>query len=190
MTPEQQKHQEEYLIAKRRYENAFEEKRRAENEVNNILNRRQQVINTINELVAERNRNSDSLSEIQRSLARNSDFDSSVKDTESKLETASIGFSTIGESSVGTPQNLKEVFDERNRCSKSSITSAFEQMKNIENSIQRKIDDLNSQIAQLEREMEDGQNRERYLNNVIAEQDRIMDNASIEMAYHKKHMND
>ena len=190
MTPEQQKHQEEYLIAKRKYENAFEEKRCAENEVNNILNRRQQIISTINELVSERNRNSDSLSEIQRSSAQNSDFDSSVKDTESKLEIASIGFSAIGESSVGTPQNLIEVFDERSRRSKSSITSAFEQMKNIGDSIQRKIDDLNRQIAQLEREMEDGQNRERYLNNVIAEQDRIMNNASIEMAYHKKHMND
>lgn len=102
MAPKQQKHQEEYLIANRKYENAFEEKRRAENEVSNILNRRQQVISMINKLAAEMN--------------RNSNFDSSVKDTESKLETASIG-----ESSVGTLQNFTEVFDERNRYSKSSI---------------------------------------------------------------------
>ena len=59
MTPEQQKHQEDYFIAKRKYENAFAEKRRAENEVNSILNRRQQIINEINELVSERKRNSD-----------------------------------------------------------------------------------------------------------------------------------
>ena len=43
MTPEQQQHQEDYMIAKRRYENAFSEKRRAENELNNILNRRQRI---------------------------------------------------------------------------------------------------------------------------------------------------
>ena len=95
----------------------------------------------------------------------------------------------IGESSVGTPQRLTEVFDERNRKSKSSIASAFEQMKNIGGTIQRKIDDLGHQISQLEKEMEEGKNRERYLNSVIAEQERIMNNASIEMAYHKKHMN-
>lgn len=190
MTPEQQKHQEDYLIAKRKYENAFTEKRRAENEVNSILNRRQQIVNTINELVSERNRNSDSLSEIQRSSSQNGDFDASVRDTESKLEAASLGFLAIGESSVGTPQKLTDVFDEKNRKSKSSITSAFEQMKNIGNSIQRKIDDLNRQITQLEREMEDGKNREQYLNNVVAEQNHIMNNASIEMAYHKKHMTD
>lgn len=164
----QQQHQEEYLIAKRRYENAFAEKRRAENEINNILNRRQQIVSAINELVSDRARNFDSLSEIQRSSAQNSDFDASVKDTETKLEAASSGFLAIGESSVGTPQRLTEVFDERNRTSKSSIASAFEQMKNIGGSIQRKIDDLSHQISQLEQEMEDGKNRERYLNNVIA----------------------
>lgn len=177
------------MIAKRRYENAFSEKRRAENELNNILNRRQQVIGAINELTAERNRNNYSLSEIQSSYAQNNDFDASVKDTETKLEAASIGFSAIGESSVGTPQKLTEVFDEKNRTSKTSITSAFSQIKNIEGSIQRKIDELNRQIAQLERELEDGQNRERYLNSVISEQNHIMNNASIEMAYHKRYLN-
>lgn len=91
---------------------------------------------------------------------------------------------------MGTPQRLTEVFDERNRKSKSSIASAFEQMKGIGSSIQRKIDNLNHQISQLEQEMEHGKNRERYLNNVIAEQNHIMNNASIEMAYHKNHIND
>ena len=121
--------------------------------------------------------------------AQNGDFDASVKDTETKLEAASSGFLAIGESSVGTPQRLTEVFDERNRTSKSSIASAFEQMKTIGSSIQRKIDDLSRQISQLEQEMEDGKNRERYLNNVIAEQNHIMNNASLEMAYHKKYLN-
>ncbi len=188
MTPEQQQHQEDYMIAKRRYENAFSEKRRAENELNNILNRRQQVIGAINELTAERKRNDESLSEIQSSYAKNSDFDASVKDAETKLEVASIGFSAIGESSVGTPQKLTEIFDEKNRSSKACITSAFSQIKSIEGSIQRKIDELNRQVEQLDRELEDDKNRERYLNNVILEQDRIMNNASIEMAYHKRYI--
>ncbi len=188
MTAEQQQHQEDYLIAKRKYENAFAEKRCAENEINKILNRRQQIINEINEFTAERKRNNDSLSEIQRSSAQNGDFDVSIKDAEAKLEAASSGFLAIGESSVGTPQRLTEVFDERNRTSKSSIASAFEQMKTIGSSIQRKIDDLSRQISQLEQEMEDGKSRECYLNNVIAEKNHIMNNASIEMAYHKKHM--
>lgn len=187
MTPQQ--HMEEYMIAKRKYENAFSEKRRAENEINGIRNRRQQIINSINEKSSERKRNTDSHAEIQRSYAKNGEFDASVRDTESKLETATAGYSAIGVSSTGGVQKLTEVFDARNRASKSAITSAFNQLKNIEGAIQRKIDDLNRQISQLERELEDGHNRERYLNGVVSQQDHIMNNASIEMAYHKMNMN-
>ena len=189
MTPEQLQHQEDYYIARRKYENAFSEKRHAENEINSILNRRQQIINSINELSAERKRNTDSHTEIQKSYAKNGELDASIRDTEAKLEAGAIGFSGIGESTVGTLQNLTEVFDARNRASKASITSAFNQLKNTEGMIQRKIDDLSRQITQLEKELEDGQNRERYLNGVISEQNHIMNNASIEMAYHKMQMN-
>lgn len=189
MTPEQQRHQEEYLIAKKKYENAFIEKRRAENEINDILNRRQPIINAINDMVAERNRNSDSLSQLQNTSSQNNDLEDSVRDTDAKLETASQGFLAIGESSVGNLQNLTIVFDERNRKSKSSIKSAFDQIKNAVSLLKIKIDDLNRRIDQLEGELEDGQNRERNLNGVIFDQNRIMNNASIEMAYHKKYLN-
>ena len=183
-------HEEEYQIAKRKYEDAFAEKRSAENEISGIINRRRQILDTVNELVAERKLNDASLTELNSSSAKNSDFDDCVKDTETKLEAASAGFCAIGESSLGVPQKLTEVFDEKNRRSKSSITGAFEQIKNIGKAVQQKIDDLNSRISALEREQEDGQNRERYLNGVISEQDHRMSNATIEMAYHKRHMDE
>ena len=188
MSTEQQKHQEEYLIAKKRYENAFSEKRQAENEINTILNRRQHIIGLINELAAERKRNSESLFEIQKTYAQDSDFTDSIKDTDSKLEEASSAFLAIGASSVGSPQNLTEVFDERNRGSKLSIATAFEQMKKVGGLIQQKIEDIGRQISQYEQELEDDKDRERCLHNVIIEQDHIMNNALIEMAYHKNHM--
>ena len=119
------------------------------------MNRRQLIINSINELSAERKRNSDSHDQILKSYAKNGELDASVRDTEAKLEAGTIGFSGIGESTVGTPQNLTEVFDARNRVSKASITSAFSQLKNTEGMIQRKIDDLSRQITQLEKEFED-----------------------------------
>ena len=104
------------------------------------MNRRQLIINSINELSAERKRNSDSHDQILKSYAKNGELDASVRDTEAKLEAGTIGFSGIGESTVGTPQNLTEVFDARNRVSKASITSAFSQLKNTEGMIQRKIE--------------------------------------------------
>lgn len=190
MTPEQRRHEEDYQSAKRKYEDAFAEKRRAENEISEILNRRKQIIAKVNELVAEKNLNTDSLTQLNNSSAKNSEFDEHIKDTEVKLESASTGFCAIGESSVATVKKLTDVFDEKNRHSKSSITGAFEQIKNIGKTIEQKISTLSGQITQLNNEREEGERRERYLYGVISDQDHRMNDASIEMAYHKRHMED
>lgn len=188
MTPEQIKHQEEYYRAKRNYENASIEKRRAENEIIRIRNRRTQIINKVNGLNSEKRRNETSLAEINKTSARNNDIDVGIKDGESKLSTAAAGFLAIGESSVGNPQNLVDVFDDKNRISKAAINGAFEQMKRAATSISRKIEELISAIRRLETEMEEGKRREHSLSYVASQQQRIMNNASIEMAYHKRHM--
>ena len=106
MTLEQKKHQEEYYKAKNRYENAAYEKRRAENEIIDIRNCKPQLINKINQLNAEKKCNLSSLEEISKSVKTNGSFDQSIRDTETKLETASNGFLAIGESSLGKPQNF------------------------------------------------------------------------------------
>ena len=144
------KNQEEYYKAKNRYENATYEKRRAENEIIDIRNRKPQLINKINQLNAEKKCNLTSLEEISKSVKTNGSFEQSIKDTETKLETASNGFLAIGESSLGKPQNLTTVFDGVNRSSKNNISSAFVNLKRTQALINNKINDINSQIKNLQ----------------------------------------
>ena len=94
----------------------------------------------------------------------------------------------IGESSVCRPQNLSEVFGDSSRVSKNAIIGAFGKLRETTHAILRKIEELNSAIRGLENEMEDGRRRERSLSYYAAEQQRIINNSSIEMAYHKRHM--
>lgn len=188
MTPEQKQHNEEYLIAKKKYENACWEKRRTENEISDIINRRQQIINKINEYQSEKKRYVESHNEIIKTSSDNDNFNSSFKDAESKLDIASQGFIAIGTSSLGNPQNLTEIFSEKNKASKTAISSAFEGLKKIGTSMDEKISNLSNQINNLENELENGRNRERELNYYIDEQKRIMNNTSVEMAYHKKYL--
>ncbi len=188
MTLEQKKHQEEYYKAKNRYENATYEKRRAENEIIDIRNRKPQLINKINQLNAEKKCNLTSLEEISKSVKTNGSFEQSIKDTETKLETASNGFLAIGESSLGKPQNLTTVFDGVNRSSKNNISSAFVNLKRTQALINNKINDINSQIKNLQTELENKKSRERSLQCIVSEKQRTMNNAAVEMAYHKKHM--
>ena len=174
MTLEQKKHQEEYYKAKNRYENAAYEKRRAENEIIDIRNCKPQLIK-----IGE---------EISKSVKTNGSFDQSIRDTETKLETASNGFLAIGESSLGKPQNLTTVFDDVNRSSKNNISNAFVTLKKTQALVNGKINDINSQIKNLQTELENKKNRERSLQCIVSEKQRTMNNAAVEMAYHKKHM--
>lgn len=95
-----------------------------------------------------------SLEEISKSVKTNGSFEQSIKDTETKLETASNGFLAIGESSLGKPQNLTTVFDGVNRSSKNNISSAFVNLKRTQALINNKINDINSQIKNLQTELE------------------------------------
>lgn len=188
MDMEQKKHQEEYLIAKKRYENSIMEKKRVENQIIDIQNHRHQLINQINELQSERKRFIESSEELAGRNSADSEFESGWKDSESKLVAASQGFIAIGTSSLGSPQNLSEVFAEKNRLTKSSMQEVFDGIKKACDNMQMKIEELSRQITNAESELEDGRNRERYLHNIAEENSRIANNASIEMAYHKKYL--
>ena len=189
MTAEQQKHQDEYNAARRRYDNAYSDKRHAENEVANIKNRRNQLINMINERKAEKKRNEDALSELQGASGKNSDIDSGVRDAQSKLDLASAEYASIGEASTCKPRKLTEVFADKNTSSKNFISGAFSQIKTIIGNIQRRISELQSQISSYEREIEDGKSRERYWNGVAWDKQCTMNSAAGDMAYHQRMMN-
>lgn len=189
MTPEQQKHQDEYNAARRRYDNAYSDKRHAENQVAGIKNRRNQLINMINERNAEKKRNEDALSQLQGASGKNSDIDNGVRDAQTKLDTASAEYASIGEASYCKPRKLTEVFADKNTSSKNSISGAFEQIKTISGNLQRKISELQSQISQYEREIEDGKSKERYWNGVAWDKQCAMNSAAGDMAYHQRMMN-
>ena len=83
---------------------------------------------------------------------------------------------------------MTTVFDGVNRSSKNNISSAFVNLKRTQALINNKINDINSQIKNLQTELENKKNRERSLQCIVSEKQRTMNNAAVEMAYHKKHM--
>ena len=188
MTPEQQMHVEECSRARSRYEDASMEKRRAENEIAEIQNRRQAILNEINQLQAEKKKFEGSHGEITKGISSNSSFETGLKDSESKLAAASTGFIAIGSTTHSKPQDLNVVFSDKNTKTKNSISSVFSGLKNISRNMETKIADLKTRIGQLETEEENGRSRERSLANYASEQGSRMNNAAIEMAYHKKYL--
>jgi chromosome segregation ATPase len=190
MTPEQRRHEEDYYAAKRRYEDACYEKRCAENEISDIQNRRWHLINEINEAESEHKRFVESYDEIEKSIKNDEGISAGIKDAESKLTEASDGLLAIGTSSAASLKSLDTVFDEKNRSSKSSISSAFESLKRTKSDMSAHIETVAGKISQLKTELEDGKSRERYLSGRVSDCIGTMNSAAIDMAYHKRHMED
>ena len=188
MTQDQRQHQDAYDHARRDYDNASAAKRNAENEIIGIQNRRKQIVNEINSLESEKKLNEESLTELQKTTQHDSDISSGITDAATKLDTAATGFLAIGSASSCQLKNLNNVFDERDRNARTRISGIFENINSAKLSITSKINELTGNIRRLENEMEEGKQRERSLNNSIAEYSRAMSNASYSMAYHKRCM--
>ena len=74
MTREQQRHQEEYEIQKRKYEDAYSEKMMSIRQLEALRNNKQAVINQINS----KNSESKQVSEAQEKLAETNNKDSAI----------------------------------------------------------------------------------------------------------------
>ena len=86
-------------------------------------------INKISQIKAERKSYSSLLEEIGKGLSKNSDFESTMRDTQSKLDTVSSAFLAIGQSSVGTLKNFNDVFGDTDKKMYSSISGVFGNLK-------------------------------------------------------------
>ena len=188
LTEEVRRGLETYYRAEERYEDAYAEKGRAENDIVRIQNRRRDIINEINQCNSDRRCHQRSLDKIKNAISKNNDIESSRKDAASKLETASSGFAAIGTCTTVTPKKLTDVFEEKNRSTNRMLEESFRQIKNASSSISKKIDNLDNRIRQLQNEKDEGQRRERQLREHINEQNRIIRNASFEMACNRKYL--
>ena len=188
MTPEERFHEEEYYAAKNRYSSAAYSESAAEARISELRSRRSHLLNKISQMKAERKSYSSSLEEIGKGLSKNSDFESAMRDTQSKLDTASSAFLAIGQSSVGTLKNLNDVFGDTDKKTYSSVSGVFGNLKQNKAKIQGIIDSISGNISQFENELSEGKNEERRLQEVVREEKRKKNRALEDMAYHKRYM--
>lgn len=188
MTREQQRHQEEYEIQKRKYEDAYSEKMMSIRQLEALRNNKQAVINQINS----KNSESKQVSEAQEKLAETNNKDSaiisSVNIAGKNLGEVARQFKSIGTSSRGNQKDLEAVFESKNKSSNKNINGAIEKIKNAKKTLSDRNTVLTSEIKALNDNKDDiDRNITKYMQ-LIDEADSKMRSASISMAYHKKHM--
>lgn len=188
MTLEQRKHESEYLAAKKRYENAYIAKSKYKKDLYEIQNKKTQVINKINELRSERKRVKRVYEELSNVRGNDSDVNDGIVATQKHLSEASVHFKAIGTSSLGDQKNLSDIFADKEKKTKTSLNTAFGNIKKMEQAFENDILNLDIKIKKLECELYEFKSKMAKYTVLIEENSKTMKNAAIDMAYHKKRM--
>jgi chromosome segregation ATPase len=188
MTPEQKKHEEEYFAAKKKYEMAYANKAKYSREKAGAETKRQQLINSINSKKSELKKVSQTYTDLTKTNGKDNEIESHIQKAAKHLSAAATQFKNIGESSNGNQKDLEMVFSSKVAKSKKHISEAFSGIEKAKKNLSGRKTALNGEITKLNGELATVKTSITRYVTLIDEADTTMRTASVDMAYHKKHM--
>ena len=188
MTPEQKKHEEEYFAAKKKYEMAYANKAKYSREKAGVETKRQQLINSINSKKSELKKVSETYKDLTKTNGKDNEIESHIQKAAKHLSAAATQFKNIGKSSNGNQKDLEMVFSSKVAKSKKHISEAFSGIEKAKTNLSGRKTALNGEITKLNGELANVKTSITRYVTLIDEADTTMRTASVDMAYHKKHM--
>ena len=164
MTPEQKKHEEEYFAAKKKYEMAYANKAKYSREKAGAETKRQQLINSINSKKSELKKVSQTYTDLTKTNGKDNEIESHIQ------------------------KDLEMVFSSKVAKSKKHISEAFSGIEKAKKNLSGRKTALNGEITKLNGELATVKTSITRYVTLIDEADTTMRTASVDMAYHKKHM--
>lgn len=188
MTPQQKKHQEEYDIAKKKYERAYSEKKLCDRKLGELLSEKQANIKEINSQVTKKKRIDETATLLSDTNEKDSEIDRAFYNSAQNLLEADQMFSRFGDYSRGNVKSLENVFAEKNKTTKSNISEAFSKIKTAKIKMNEDSISLKNSIAKLQTKATQINDSIRKYTQLAEQANRDMQKASIDMAFHKKHL--
>ncbi len=188
MTQEQLKHKNEYEIEKRKYENAYSEKVSYSRKLASLQAEKQKVLGQINSKKADSKQVSIAQEKLSATNNKDSEINSSLTLASKNLSDAASQFKNIGTSSLGDQKDLEVVFENKNKSSSNNINSAMSEIAKAKTTLSNRMSTLIAEIKKLSNQRENIDSDIKKYTGLIDNADKRMSNASISMAYHKKHM--
>ncbi|MEE1305830.1 MAG: hypothetical protein U0K68_11930 [Agathobacter sp.] len=190
MTPQQKKHQEEYDLAKRRYEKAYSQKKTCDRKVAELNSEKQTVIKQINNKAAKKKSVDAAATQMEKTNGKDSEINTIITISAKRLTEADSFFTKMGESSNGNVKSLENIFEEKNKTTDRNIKVAMKEISAAKKKFATESGNLKSEIAKLKTKSSNLDSDLRKYSGMSAQADADMRRASIDMAYHKSHMND
>jgi len=179
-----------YSSARNRYYNACSEINRCENRISELKTQRQQKINQINQLKTDIKNHQEALESVTQIIRNEESLNAGFLGITNKTSDATDNFCGMVISSDVTNKNLTEVYNCETTRTKSTLTNIFDNLRAKKNELTNKITDLQNQLRTAESELQDIESAIRTTELSLQEWKRVKSNASLDMAYYRRKMNE
>ena len=174
-----------YNSAKSRYYDACSDINSKENRIAELKNEKNRLLNEINSLKAEITKHKEALTNLEAAIKMKSDIDSSCSSSQTSLEETSLNFSGMAQSSNVSAKKLDEVYKTDTRL---KIDNVFDTLNSRKTTLNNKISDLEKQKRDTETTLAQKEAEIRNLNSDISYLNTVKRNASLDMDYYKRKM--
>ena len=171
-----------YNYWKRRYEDAYHNKCKANNRVIEIQNRRVELIKEINQLTADKNDHEDSRDKVVLGINSKNDINSHVIKTNNDLDSSSENYMAMGDCDTVNRRNLVDIFSDKTTSVKKNVSATYTALDETKTYLLNKIEEFTKAILKDEKEKAAGEAEEQRLVAYMQEMDREMSRAIAGMA--------
>lgn len=179
-----------YNRARNKYYDACSKINSCENKINQLKIQRQQKINQINQLKTDIKNHENAFDEVSELIKGEENLNEKVLGISNKTNQSAVNFSGMVHSSNITNKNLDDVYGVETTNTKQTLNNILQALKAKKNELSIKIANLKKELHRAESELQDIENSIRTTQSDLQSWKRAKKNASIDMAYYRRKMDE
>ena len=177
-----------YNNARNRYYNACSEINSCQNKLNDLRIQQQNTVNRINQLKTDIKDHENAYEQMVQVVWHEDGLNSKLAAVMNKTDDASANFIGMAVSSNVVSKNLTQVYGDETARTKSTLSDVMSTLNTRKNTLNAKISDLNSQLRAAENQLQNIKSQISSTQADLAEWRRIKTNASYDMEYYRRKM--
>lgn len=176
-----------YNNARNRYYNACSEINVCENRINELRGQEVQKVNQINQLSTDIRNNREALEGLEQIIRVEPVLNEKLVRINRHISQAAVNYSGMVSSSNVVNKNLNDIYNDGN--AKNTLNSVLENLKIRKNSVAARVEELQSKLQQANSNLQEIQNAIRSTESSLQSWQGVKTNASIDMEYYRRKMN-
>lgn len=176
-----------YNNAKNRYYNACSEINTCQNRINELRGQESQKVNQINQLSSDIRNNREALEGLEQIIRIDPVLNEKLVKVNQHISQAAVNYSGMVSSSNVVNKNLDDIYNDGN--TKHTLNGILENLKIRKNNVATRVEELQNNLQRANSDLQEIQNAIRSTESSLQDWQGVKTNASIDMEYYRRKMN-